>query len=174
MTEAGLIPTERIERAILALRGGRVMLDTDLAALYGVPVRSLNQAVGRNRGRFPADFMFRLTAAEFRRLRSQTVISKNSRGGRRTAPYVFTEQGVAMLSSVLRSDRAVRVNIEIMRTFVRLRQMLRANADLARKLSALEQRYDEQFKIVFDAIRRLVAAPEPNRRRIGFGAGCSG
>ena len=174
MAETGLIPTERIERAILALRGGRVMLDADLAALYGVPVRSLNQAVRRNRGRFPADFMFQLTAAEFRRLRSQTVISKNGRGGRRTAPYVFTEQGVAMLSSVLRSDRAVRVNIEIMRTFVRLRQMLRANADLARKLASLERRYDEQFKIVFDAIRRLVAPPEPNRRRIGFGVGSPG
>jgi hypothetical protein len=174
MAESGLIPTERIERAILALRGGRVMLDADLAALYGVPVRSLNQAVRRNRGRFPADFMFQLTAAEFRRLRSQTVISKNGRGGRRTAPYVFTEQGVAMLSSVLRSDRAVRVNIEIMRTFVRLRQMLRANADLARKLASLERRYDEQFKIVFDAIRRLVAPPEPNRRRIGFGVGSPG
>jgi hypothetical protein len=171
MAESGLIPTERIERAIVALRGGRVMLDADLAALYGVPVRSLNQAVRRNRGRFPADFMFQLTAAEFRRLRSQTVISKNSRGGRRTAPYVFTEQGIAMLSSVLRSDRAVRVNIEIMRTFVRLRQMLQANADLARKLASLERRYDDQFKIVFDAIRRLVAPPEPNRRRIGFGAG---
>jgi hypothetical protein len=171
MAESGLIPTERIERAIVALRGGRVMLDADLAALYGVPVRSLNQAVRRNRGRFPADFMFQLTAAEFRRLRSQTVISKNSRGGRRTAPYVFTEQGIAMLSSVLRSDRAVRVNIEIMRTFVPLRQMLQANADLARKLASLERRYDDQFKIVFDAIRRLVAPPEPNRRRIGFGAG---
>ena len=117
--------------------------------------------------------MFQLSAAEFRRLRSQTVISKNGRGGRRTAPYVFTEQGIAMLSSVLRSDRAVRVNIEIMRTFVRLRQMLQANADLARKLASLERRYDDQFKIVFDAIRRLVAPPEPSRRRIGFGAGSS-
>jgi len=171
MAESGLIPTERIERAILALRGSRVMLDADLAALYGVPVRSLNQAVRRNRGRFPVDFMFQLTAAEFRRLRSQTVISKNGRGGRRTAPYVFTEQGVAMLSSVLRSDRAVRVNIEIMRTFVRLRQMLRANADLARKLAALERRYDQRFKVVFEAICQLMTPPEPHRQRIGFGAG---
>jgi len=173
MAESGLIPTERIERAILALRGGRVMLDADLAALYGVPVKSLNQAVKRNLDRFPADFMFQLAPAEFRRLRSQSVTAKTGRGGRRTAPYVFTEQGIAMLSSVLRSDRAVRVNIEIMRTFVRLRQMLQANADLARKLAALERRYDEQFKIVFDAIRRLVAPPEPNRRRIGFGPGGS-
>jgi hypothetical protein len=104
-------------------------------------------------------------------LRSQSVTAKTGRGGRRTAPYVFTEQGVAMLSSVLRSDRAVRVNIEIMRTFVRLRQMLRANADLARKLAALERRYDQRFKVVFEAIRQLMAPPEPNRRRIGFGAG---
>jgi hypothetical protein len=174
VAESSLIPTERIERAIVALRGGRVMLDADLAALYGVPVKSLNQAVRRNLDRFPGDFMFQLTPAEFRRLRSQSVTSKTGRGGRRKAPYIFTEQGIAMLSSVLRSDRAVRVNIEIMRTFVRIRQMLRANADLARRLAALERRYDEQFKIVFDAIRRLVAPPEPNRRRIGFGAGSSG
>jgi hypothetical protein len=173
MPASGLIPTERIERAIVAFRGGRVMLDADLAALYGVPVKSLNQAVKRNLDRFPADFMFQLTPAEFRRLRSQSVTSKTGRGGRRTAPYVFTEQGIAMLSSVLRSDRAVRVNIEIMRTFVRLRQMLQANANLARKLASLERRYDDQFKIVFDAIRRLVAPPEPNRRRIGFGPGHS-
>jgi hypothetical protein len=171
MAEAGLIPTERIESAILALRGGRVMLDADLAALYGVPVKSLNQAVKRNLDRFPADFMFRLTPAEFRRLRSQSVTSKTRRGGRRSPPYAFTEQGVAMLSSVLRSDRAVRVNIEIIRTFVRLRHALRVNADLARRLTVLEQRYDGQFKIVFDAIRRLMTPPEPTRRRIGFWAG---
>jgi hypothetical protein len=142
--ESGLIPTDRIEDTILTLRGFRVMLDADLAALYGVPVKSLNQAVKRNRDRFPADFMFQLTPSDVRRLRSQSVTAKTGRGGRRTAPYVFTEQGVAMLSSVLRSDRAVRVNIEIMRTFVRLRQMLRANADLARKLAALERRYDQR------------------------------
>jgi hypothetical protein len=171
MAEVGLIPTERIESAILALRGGRVMLDADLAALYGVPVKSLNQAVKRNVDRFPADFMFRLTPAEFRRLRSQSVTSKTRRGGRRSPPYAFTEQGVAMLSSVLRSDRAVRVNIEIIRTFVRLRHALRVNADLARRLSVLEQRYDDQFRIVFDAIRRLMTPPEHTRRRIGFWAG---
>ena len=171
MSEAGLVPTERIEGAILALRGGRVMLDADLAALYGVPVKALNQAVKRNRGRFPADFMFQLTPAEFRRLRSQSVTTKTGRGGRRTAPYVFTEQGVAMLSSVLQSDRAVRVNIEIMRTFVRLRQIFHANSDLARKLAALQRRYDKQFGVVFDAIRQLMTPPEPRRRPIGFGAG---
>lgn len=149
------------------------MLDADLAALNGVPVKSRNQAVKRNLDRCPADFMFRLTPVECRRLRSQSVTSKTGRGGRRTAPYVFTEQGVAMLSSVLRSDRAVRVNIETMRTFVRIRQMLRDNADLARKLAALERRYDEQLKIVFDAIRRLITPQEPVRRRIGFGPGNS-
>jgi hypothetical protein len=147
------------------------MLDADLAALYGVPVKSLNQAVKRNRDRFPVDFMFQLSPSAVRRLRSQSVTAKTGRGGRRTAPYVFTEQGVAMLSSVLRSDRAVRVNIEIMRTFVRLRQMLRANADLARKLAALERRYDQRFKVVFEAIRQLMTPPEPARRPIGFGAG---
>jgi len=165
------MPIERIEGAILAVRGCRVMLDADLAALYGVPVKSLNQSVKRNRKRFPADFMFQLTSAESRRLRSQSVTAKVGRGGRRTAPYAFTEQGVAMLSSVVRSDRAIHVNIEIMRTFVRLRHMLRANADLARRLAAMEQRYDRQFKVVFEAIRQLMVPPVPRRRQIGFGAG---
>jgi len=171
MAGRGLIPIERIEGAILAVRGCRVMLDADLAALYGVPVKSLNQSVKRNRKRFPADFMFQLTSAESRRLRSQSVTAKVGRGGRRTAPYAFTEQGVAMLSSVVRSDRAIHVNIEIMRTFVRLRHMLRANADLARRLAAMEQRYDRQFKVVFEAIRQLMVPPVPRRRQIGFGAG---
>ena len=171
MAGRGLIPIERIEGAILAVRGCRVMLDADLAVLYGVPVKSLNQSVKRNRKRFPADFMFQLTSAESRRLRSQSVTAKVGRGGRRTAPYAFTEQGVAMLSSVVRSDRAIHVNIEIMRTFVRLRHMLRANADLARRLAAMEQRYDRQFKVVFEAIRQLMVPPVPRRRQIGFGAG---
>jgi len=171
MAGRGLIPIERIEGAILAVRGCRVMLDADLAALYGVPVKSLNQSVKRNRKRFPADFMFQLTSAESRRLRSQSVTAKVGRGGRRTAPYAFTEQGVAMLSSVVRSDRAIHVNIEIMRTFVRLRHMLRANADLARRLAAMEQRHDRQFKVVFEAIRQLMVPPVPRRRQIGFGAG---
>ena len=165
------MPIERLEGAILAVRGCRVMLDADLAALYGVPVKSLNQSVKRNRKRFPADFMFQLTSAESRRLRSQSVTAKVGRGGRRTAPYAFTEQGVAMLSSVVRSDRAIHVNIEIMRTFVRLRHMLRANADLARRLAAMEQRHDRQFKVVFEAIRQLMVPPVPRRRQIGFGAG---
>jgi hypothetical protein len=138
MTEQNLVPLDRIERAILALRGQRVLLDADLAALYGVETKALNRAVKRNWARFPADFMFRLTKAETSGLRCQFGTSKD-RGGRRYVPYAFTEQGVAMLSSVLHSQRAVRVNIGIMRAFVRLRQMLQTNADLARKLAVLER-----------------------------------
>ncbi|HEY2513751.1 MAG TPA: ORF6N domain-containing protein [Polyangiaceae bacterium] len=157
-----------VERMIVSLRGERVMLDADLAALYGVTTSALIQAVKRNPTRFPSDFMFQLTPEEFASLRSQTVISKSDRGGRRTAPYAFTEQGVAMLSSVLRSPRAVRVNVEIMRAFVRLREMLSTHADLARKLVALERKYDAQFRVVFDAIRELMAPPAKPRRPIGF------
>ena len=174
---ANLVPTERIERSILLIRGHKVMLDADLAELYGVETKVLNQAVKRNLGRFPEDFMFRLTPREIENLRfhfgtsslrSQFVTSKLGRGGRRYAPQVFTEQGVAMLSSVLRSKRAIQVNVEIMRTFVRLRQLLATNAQLARKLEALEKKYDAQFKSVFDAIRQLMTPPEPKKRKIGF------
>jgi hypothetical protein len=161
-----VIPMERIDRAIVVLRGARVMLSTDLAALYGVPARALVQSVKRNIERFPADFMFQLDAEEFANLKSQSVTS--SWGGMRKPPYAFTEQGVAMLSSVLRSQRAVRVNIEIMRAFVRMRQLLSANADLSKRLDALEKMYDGQFKIVFDAIRELMAPPEPPRGKFGF------
>ena len=160
----------RVERMILVLRGHRIMLDADLAALYQVSVKRLNQQVGRNRVRFPDDFMFRLTEVEHANLRLQFVTS-NRRGGRRYLPYAFTEQGVAMLSSLLRSPRAVQVNIEIMRAFVRLRQLLQENAELARKLAALEKKYDAQFRVVFDAIRELMAPPAKTKRRIGFGAG---
>ena len=145
------------------------MLDSDLAELYGVTTFNLNKAVRRNMDRFPQDFMFQLTADETRVLRFQIGMSKpKGRGGRRYLPYVFTEQGVAMLSSVLRSKRAVRVNVEIMRTFVRLRQMLSSHADLARKLETLEKKYDAQFKVVFDAIRQLMTPPEPKKQKIGF------
>jgi hypothetical protein len=158
-----------VERAILFLRGHKVLLDADLAVLYGVQVKALNQAVARNGERFPNDFMFQLTEAEADSLRSQTVTLKSGRGRhRKYRPYAFTEQGVAMLSSVLRSPRAVQVNIEIMRAFVRLRQMLQANTELARKLDALEKKYDAQFRIVFDAIRELMAPSVPQRSRIGF------
>jgi len=170
MSERALVPVERIERAILRLRGHNVMLDSDLAALYQVNVKVLNQAVKRSRGRFPTDFMFRLTAPEAEFLRSQIVTLKSGRGRhRKYLPYVFTEQGVAMLSSVLRSPRAVRVNIELMRAFVRLRQMLVSNAELAKKLDELERKYDAQFRTVFDAIRELMAPVPAAQRRIGFG-----
>jgi hypothetical protein len=147
------------------------MLDSDLAKLYGVPTRRLNEQVRRNIRRFPADFMFQLTNEEFETLRSQFAISRRTHGGRRYLPLAFTEQGVAMLSSVLRSERAIQVNIEIMRTFVRLRRMAMSHADLARRLDALESKYDAKFKEVFDAIRQLMEPPpQPPRPRIGFGA----
>jgi len=164
------LTTVDLERKILLLRGERVILDTDLAALYGVQTKVLVQAVKRNRARFPEDFMFQLTADEHTRLRSQFVTSNVGRGGRRTTPYAFTERGVAMLSSVLRSARAVHVNIEIVRTFVRLRAMLTTHADLASKLAALEKKYDAQFRIVFDAIRELMAPAAKPRKPIGFRA----
>ena len=168
--ERAVIPIERITRAILLTRGQKVMLDSDLAQLYRVETKVLNRAVKRNIARFPGDFMFQLTTEEAERLRCQFGTSK--RGGRRYIPHAFTEQGVAMLSSVLHSERAVRVNIEIMRAFVQLRQMLSSHTDLARKLAALEKKYDVQFKVVFDAIRELTAPPEPpKKRRIGFVSG---
>jgi hypothetical protein len=193
MSEANLIPAERIERRILLLRGQKVMLDFELGELYGVETRTLNQAVQRNKERFPEDFMFQLSEEEAALvLTSQTVISNprneaNSlddsgilrsqiatsklgpgSGGRRYLPFAFTEQGVAMLSSVLRSPRAVQVNIAIMRTFVQLRQMLASSAELSGKLAALESKYDKQFKVVFDAIRELMSDKKLPRREIGF------
>jgi hypothetical protein len=160
---------DSIQQAILVLRGCRVMLDFDLARLYGVGTKDLKRAVKRNLDRFPDDFMFELSDAELIDLRCQFGTSRW--GGRRYHPFAFTEQGVAMLSSVLRSARAVRVNIEIMRAFVRLRAMLSSHDELARKLAALEKRYDANFKAVFDAIRQLMAPPAPRRRPIGFGTG---
>lgn len=157
----------RIDERILRLRGHNVMLDADLAQLYGVTTKALVQAVKRNRSRFPADFMFQLNASEFTNLRSQNVTS-SSWGGRRSAPFAFTEQGVAMLSGVLRSTRAVKVNIEIMRAFVRLRRIVESHADLARKLDALEAKYDAQFADVFQAIRELMIPVASPRKRIGF------
>jgi len=167
--KSSLIPAERIEGAILLIRAQKAMLDEDLADLYRVENRSLIQAVKRNIERFPPDFMFQLTKSEWRALRSQIVISRSSRGGRRYPPYAFTEQGVAMLSSVLRSRRAVLVNVEIMRAFVRLRRILASHKALATKLSEMERKYDRQFKVVFDLIRELMESPDPkDRRRIGF------
>lgn len=198
--ESHIIPKpENLASLVLAVRGEKVLLDTDLAELYGVEARALNQAVARNRNRFPDDFMFQLTPEEWERvrsqtvtasgakggnssqsvmsgkegepLRSQTVISKG-KGGRRYIPYAFTEQGVAMLSSVLRSQRAVEVNIAIMRTFVQLRRLMDSNRDLARRIEAMEMRYDEQFSAVFDAIKQLISDDQAKKskpnRPIGF------
>ena len=211
-----VVPVQQVESLIYLLRGQKAMLDSDLAALYGVPTKVFNQAVRRNRERFPDDFMFQLSEEEFERilrsqivtssdgdqsqflsasdetfekprkikgfleasrsqivtgsknLRSQIVTSSLKHGGRRHFPYVFTEQGIAMLSSILRSPRAVQVNIEIMRAFVRIRQWLASNADLARRLDELEKKFDHRFKIVFDAIREMKTPPAESRREIGF------
>lgn len=165
---SALIPRERIEQTILLIRGHNVMLDSDLAQLYGVTVGRLNEAVKRNGDRFPSDFMFQLTKADLENLKSQIAISSSKWGGRRHAPYVFTEQGVAMLSSVLRSKRAIEVNIAVMRTFVRLREMISSNKVLARRLTDLEKKYDGQFRVVFEAIRELMEEPQTKSRRIGF------
>lgn len=167
--EETLVPAQ-VERAILHVRGQRVLSDEALARLYGVTVSALNQAVKRNAERFPEDFMFQLDEEEAAHLRSQSVISSGEgrHGGRRHLPYAFTEQGVAMLSSVLRSPRAVAVNIEIMRAFVRLRGMLQEHAELARKLTRLEKKYDAQFRVVFDAIRDLMQPALPTRGPVGF------
>ena len=166
--QKSVVPVKHIEKAILLIRGQKVMLDADLAKLYGVSTKVLNQAVKRNQRRFPADFMFRLTKHEknelvtncdrFQKLKHSTSL-----------PRAFTEQGVAMLSSVLNSDRAIDVNIEIMRAFVRLRKMLAAHKDLARKLATLEKKYDDHFKVVFEAIAELMTPPEKPRKKIGFG-----
>lgn len=165
-----MIPMERIEKRILLLRGHKVMLDSDLAELYSVETKVLLQAVRRNMKRFPSDFMFQLNYHEVSILRSQIVTLKRGRGEhRKYTPYAFTEQGVAMLSSVLKSERAVLVNVEIMRTFVHLRELLISHKDLAQKLVQLEKRYDHQFKMVFDAIRELMVPPHPSqKRKIGF------
>jgi hypothetical protein len=158
---------EGVEARIYSARGLRVMLSPDLAELYGIPTKVLLQSVRRNIARFPKDFAFQLTMTEFDALRSQSVTS--GRGGARYAPFAFTEQGVAMLSGVLRSERAVAVNIEIMRTFVKLRSMLESNKDLAKKLVELEAKYDRQFASVFEAIRELTLPPVPPKKKpIGF------
>ena len=160
------IPVERIERAIYLIRGQKVMLDRDLAVLYGVETRALNQAVTRNLRRFPEDFMFELTREEIMRI-SQTVTSSSDLKFSKSV-RAFTEQGVAMLSTVLRSDRAIDVNIAIMRTFVKLRKMPDSHAKLAKKLAGLEAKYDEQFRVVFEVLNELMAAPAPKRKPIGF------
>ena len=168
MRNDAIIPVERIEQAIYLLRGQKVMLDRDLAVLYGVETKRLKEQVRRNSDRFPEDFMFVLTPEEFANWRSHFATSNSDRMGLRHAPMAFTEQGVAMLSSVLNSKRAIGVNIAIMRTFVKLRQMLDSHAQLAQKLVELEAKYDGQFRVVFEALNELMAPPEPKRRPIGF------
>jgi hypothetical protein len=167
MAQASIIPIERIEQLIIFLRGHKVILDEDLAKLYEVPTKALVQAVKRNSDRFPEDFMFQLSDKEHEFLRSQ-IVTSNSRGGRRYAPYAFTEQGVAMLSSVLKSKKAVLVNVEIMRTFVRLRRLLSSNEELAKKLRQLEKKMDSKFEVVFEAIRQLMLPPEKPKKKIGY------
>ena len=169
MTKTDLVFTEKIEKAIYYIRGEKVMLDSDLAELYQVQTKALNQAVRRNRDRFPSDFMFQLSAKEVDELnRSQFVTGSQKHRDPRSKPYAFTEQGVAMLSTVLRSKRAITVNIEIMRAFVKLRHLLVSDTELARRLDELESKYDKQFKIVFVAIRHLMAKPVNKRKEVGF------
>ena len=166
-----IINTDLVVQNIHVIRGHKVMIDSELAALYQVPMKALNQAVQRNIDRFPGDFMFQLNATEFANWKSQIVTSNpGAVMGLRKQPYAFTEHGVAMLSSVLRSKRAVRVNIEIMRAFTRLRAVLSSHKELEQQLAALESKYDRQFKVVFDAIRKLMIEPAPKGKSIGFTA----
>ena len=173
-SQAVLVPEESIERAIYLIRGKKVMLDRDLAALYGVQTGVFNQAVSRNSERFPEDFMFQLTPEEVKSLRSQIVILKTGKRGAHSKylPHVFTEQGVAMLSSVLNSARAIQVNIQIMRTFTKLRELMQSRGELRRKIEAMEKKYDHQFHVVFDAIKKILAFHEVEKKKpkrmIGF------
>jgi len=166
-TKTSLIPQETIEGKILLIRGENVMLDCDLAALYGVETRVLKQAVKRNTKRFPEDFMFILKNSEVDNLVSQNVIPSKSRLGG-ALPMVFTEQGVAMLSGILNSEKAIEVNIAIMRTFVQIRKLMNNNKILAKKITDMEKNYDEKFNVVFEAIKRLIELPEKPKKRIGY------
>ncbi len=169
-SENSIVPIGLITQKIYFVRSARVMLDADLARLYGVATKNLNKAVKRNMRRFPQDFMFQLSPYEMRNLRFQIGTSRKGQGGRRYAPYAFTEQGIAMLSSVLRSARAVQVNVAIMRTFVRLREMLATHDELRRKINAIEKRYDARFQAVFATIRQMLETPVPAKKPIGFHA----
>ena len=163
-----IIPIERIEQRIFVIRGERVILDSDLAQIYGVETRVFNQAIRRNIGRFPEDFMFGLTTEEFESLMSQIVISKIGRGGRRKLPLVFTEHGALMAANVLNSPRAVEASVQVVRAFVRMRSMLASNAELSKKIESLEKKYDGQFKAVFDAIKKLMMPKDKPKGGIGF------
>jgi phage regulator Rha-like protein len=170
LSKTSIVPSALISQKIFFVRGTRVMLDADLARLYGVATKNLNKAVKRNTSRFPSDFMFQLSSNEMRDLRFQIGTSKREQGGRRYSPYAFTVQGIAMLSSVLRSSRAVQVNVAVMRTFVRLREMLATHEELRRKIEAMEKRYDARFQAVFETIRQMLATPVPAKKPIGFHA----
>jgi len=163
-----IVTAETIEPKIYLIRGQKVMLDSDLAELYGVTTKRLNEQVRRNADRFPSDFIFRLSTDEFESLRSHFATSSLKHGGRRYLPYAFTEHGALMAASVLDTPRAVEVSLYVVRAFVKLREMIASHKDLARKLDELEKKYDSQFKMVFDAIRGLVAEPEPKEKKIGF------
>src|SRR5258705_311813 len=170
-TSSLAVSVQLIERRIYLIRGNKVMIDVDLAELYGVPTKRLNQQVQRNRNRFPEDFMFQLTKDEAENLRLQFATSRSGHGGRRSLPYVFTEQGVAMLSTVLNSEQAIAVNIMIMRAFVKLRQMLESNEELNRKFAAVIRKlstHDKYFKVVFDELKKLTEQPTPSHKQIGF------
>lgn len=168
MRDMDVVPQQLIETKILIIRGRKVMMDRDLAILYGVETRMLNQAVRRNVKRFPEDFMFQLTKNEMENWKSQIVISDKEKMGLRKRPYVFTENGVAMLSTVLNSERAIQVNIQIMRTFTKIREMLATHKELKKKIEEMEKKYDYQFKVVFDAIKQLIEPPQKSSKRIGF------
>jgi hypothetical protein len=165
-----LIPLERIEQKIYVIRGERVILDSDLAEIYGVETRVLNQAIRRNIHRFPEDFVFELTREEHNSLMSQIVISKSGRGGRRKLPLAFTEHGALMAANVLKSERAVKASVEVVRAFVKMRNMLASNAELGKKIDALERKYDSHFKVVFTAIKQLMQPPDKPASKIGFTA----
>jgi hypothetical protein len=174
LSKTAIVPRALISQKIFFVRGTRVMLDADLARLYRVVTKNLNKAVKRNASRFPSDFMFQLSSNEMRDLRFQIGTSKREQGGRRYSPYAFTEQGIAMLSSVLSSSRAVQVNVAVMRTFVRLREMLATHEELRRKIDAMEKRYDARFQAVFETIRQMLATPVPVKKPIGFHARLEG
>jgi phage regulator Rha-like protein len=167
--QTSLVPLERIDRAIILVRGEKVMLDSDLAEIYGVETKRLNEQVRRNFNRFPVDFMFQLTTEEWESLRSQFATLKRGEH-RKYPPYAFTEHGALMLANVLNSERAAQTSVQVVRAFIRLRQMLASDVELARKLAAMEKKYDAQFKVVFDAIRQLMSPPSKSKREIGFHA----
>lgn len=168
MEERFLIPSERIIARIFLIRGKKIIFDRDLARLYGVTTKALNQAVKRNLKRFPEDFMFQLSKGEFKFWKSQIVTSKRDKKGLRKPPFAFTEYGVAMLSGILTSERAITVNIQIVRTFIKIREILASNRNLKLKIEEMERRYDKNFRVIFDTLRKMVQEEEKPRKMMGF------